>query len=87
MCMMSIQTFITLNNRPGPACSVEERSLRKIRVRGPGFDPRRGLLFRRNLFSRKCFAQMFDGKSNYRTGSSNLATSTSKAVVDISTTV
>ena len=36
---------------PGPASSVEDRSLRKIRPRGPRFDPRRGLLFRRELIN------------------------------------
>ena len=33
-------------SKPGPASTVEERSLRKIlRPRGPRFDPRRGSFF------------------------------------------
>ena len=43
--------FITVKWEPGPASSVEDRSLRKIRPRGPRFDPRRGLLFRRELIN------------------------------------
>ena len=42
---------------PGPASSVEDRSLRKIRPRGPRFDPRRGLLFRRELIRKKCLTE------------------------------
>ena len=33
------------DDMPGPASSVEERSLRKIRPRGPRFDPRQGYFF------------------------------------------
>ena len=60
---------------PGPASTVEERSLRKIFVRGD-----RGSIPAEDYFSDAIINSqcMFDGKSNYRTGSSNLATSTRK---------
>ena len=69
------------NPEPGPASTVKEHSLRNIfSPRGPRFDPRRGY-----FFSREFFAQMFDGISNYRTSSSNHATSTKKAVATTTT--
>ena len=58
---------------PGPASTVEERLLRKIFVRGD-----RGSIPAEDYFSDAIIRNMFDGKSNYRTGSSNLATSIRK---------
>ena len=53
---------------PGPASSVEEHSLCKSPfTRGPWFESRQGPFFSDAIYSRKFFAQMFDGKSNYRT--------------------
>ena len=67
---------------PGPASTVEERSLRKdFAQRGPRFDPRgRKLLFRRDLFienaSHKCLTEIL-----YRMGSSNHKTLPRKSAI------
>ena len=58
------------NIEPGPASSVEDRSLRNIRPRGPRFESRRGLFFSDAIFrfvSFRIFAQMFDGNLQHRT--------------------
>ena len=36
---------------------MEDRSLCKIRLRGPRFDPSRGLLFRRELIRKRCLTE------------------------------
>ena len=49
----------------GPASTVGEHSLCNIfRPRGPWFDPRQGHFVSDVIYSRKFFAQMFDGNSN-----------------------
>ena len=62
---------------PGPASTVEEHSLRNI--------PSEGKVVRSSpripLFRRDFFAPMFDGISNYRTSSSNHATSISERLL------
>ena len=68
---------------PGPASSVEDRSLRNIRPRGPRFESRRGLFFSDAIFhfvSFRIFAQMFDGNLQHRTSYIILTQPRSKAV-------
>ena len=68
---------------PGPASTVEEHSFSKKNFqRGPRFDPRRGSFFSGAINNSQF---MFDGNSNYRTGSSNLATSIEESVVTTNT--
>ena len=65
--------------KPGPASSVEERLLRKnFRPRGPRFESRRELHFRREKINSQF---MFDRKSNYRTCYITHATSIGKKLL------
>ena len=51
---MSPQTLL----QPGPASSVEDRSLRKFRPRGPRFDPRNGSFFSDAINSHVCLTEI-----------------------------